>query len=115
MVIHSTYYSEIEFTRLLSNKACLTILDFNIRNIRSNFDELYLFIKRVNISNPISAICLNECWLSEYTPISDLHLPNYNMYHKRGNHKGHGHYGLIVYIHEQFKCKELTVEQESTA
>ena len=53
----SPYYSETEFTRLLSYKPGLTILDLNIRNIRSNFDELELFINRVNITNPISAIC----------------------------------------------------------
>ena len=114
-VKHSPYYSEIEFSRLLSTKAGLTILDLNIRNIRSNFDELELFIDRVNISNPISAICLNECWLGENTPISDIQLPNYNMFIQRGTHKGHGHCGLIIYIHDQFICKEITVYQECTA
>ena len=114
-VKHSPYYSEAEFTRLLSTKAGLTILDLNIRNIRSNFDELELFINRVNISNPISAICLNECWLGENTPISDIHLPNYTMFIKKGNLKGHGHCGLIIYIHEQFVCKEVAIYEESTA
>ena len=33
--------------------------------IKAKFDELEAFINRVNTSNPISLICLQECWLDE--------------------------------------------------
>ena len=32
---------------------------------KAKFDELEAFINRVNTSNPISLICLQECWLDE--------------------------------------------------
>ena len=114
-IVHSPYYSETEFIRLVSTKAGLTILDLNIRNIRLNLDELELFLNRINILNPISAICLNECWIGENTPLSDLQIPNYNMFFQRGTHKGHGHCGLIIYVHEQFNCKQVALCQDATA
>ena len=86
----------------------------NIQNIYSKFDEFQSFIDTVNASNPISAICLNECWIGENSDISSLKLPNYNMFIKRGNRKGHGHCGLVIYVHDQFKATELTINQEST-
>ena len=72
------------------------MIDLNINllcNIRSNFDELEMFINRVNIKNPI---CLIECWLNETSPLSDIHIPNYNMLFRRGNHKVHRHCDLII-------------------
>ena len=50
---HSTYYGE-----LLTNKAGYTILSINIQSINAKFDEFEAFINRMNVTNPISAICL---------------------------------------------------------
>ena len=44
--------------------------------------------------------------LDENTPISDIQLQNYTMFYQRGNHKGHDHCGLIIYVHEQYKYKK---------
>ena len=74
-----------------------------------------MFVNRVNISSPISAICLNECWLTEKCDQSTIHLPNYQMFYQRGTREGHSHCGLIIYVHEQFTCREITVSNESTA
>ena len=66
IVKHSAYYDENDFSSMLSNKAGLTILSGNIQSIfKAKFDELETFINRVNTSNPISLICLQECWLDE--------------------------------------------------
>ena len=48
-------------TKLLNKKAGLTILSANIQCVRAKFDDLDSFIDRVNITNPISVICLQEC------------------------------------------------------
>ena len=61
---HSPYYSETQFINFLSQKAGLCILDLNIQNIFSKFDELESFVHRANATNPIAVICLNECWLN---------------------------------------------------
>ena len=54
VIKHSPYYSENQFTELLKKKSGLCILDLNIRNMYANFDELCLFIDRVNTSNQLA-------------------------------------------------------------
>ena len=73
-----------------------------------------LFLDRVSVSNTISAICLNECWIKENSDLSTLNIPNYNMFCLRGNREGHGHCGLVIYVHDQFKATNITLSQEST-
>ena len=114
IIKHSPFYSEKQFTELITKKAGLCILDLNIRNIYTNFDEFQLFIERVNILNPISAICLNECWIKPDSDLSSINLPNYNMFCLRGNRAGHGHCGLVIYVHTQFKSSNVILHQEST-
>ena len=114
IIKHSPYYGEKQFSKLLNNKPGLCILDLNIANIFTKFDLFKSFIERVNISNYISAICLNECWIKEDSHMSGLDLPNYQMFFQRGNRVGHGHCGLVIYVHEQFQCKEIFINQEHT-
>ena len=68
----------------------------NICNAFTKFDELELFIQRVNTHNPVSVICLNECWLNEKSVVSTLHLPDYNMFYQISRCPGHLHRGLIT-------------------
>ena len=81
IVKHSAYYGENDFSSMLANKAGLTILSGNIQSIKAKFDELEAFINRVNTSNPISLICLQECWLDEKNieSIAMFNLKDYNM------------------------------------
>ena len=115
IIKHSPFYSEAQFTQLLTTQAGLCILNLNIRNIYTNLEEFRFFIDRVSISSPISAICLNECWIKADSDLSSLNIPNYNMFCLRGSREGHGHCGLVIYIHEQFNAKNISFNQESTA
>ena len=54
---HSPFYSELQFTDLISSHAGFSILDMNICNAFAKFDELEIFIQRVNSTNPVSIIC----------------------------------------------------------
>ena len=56
VIKHSPYYSETQFIDLLSQKAGLCILDLNVQNIFTKFDELESFVHRANATNPISVI-----------------------------------------------------------
>ena len=60
VIKHLPYFSETSFINLLASNEDLTVLDLNVCNAFTKFDELELFIERVNINNPISVICLNE-------------------------------------------------------
>ena len=102
IIKHSPFYGQEKFADLIRNSAGLSILDLNIQNIYSKFDELACFIQHINITHSISAICLIECWLSEVNDVAGLHLEGYSMFFQRGNRVGHGHCGLVTYIHERF-------------
>ena len=58
---HFPYYSENQFINIIPKDTELSILDMNICNAYTKFDELELFIQRTNVSNPVSIIYLNEC------------------------------------------------------
>ncbi len=108
---HSPYYSEQQFASLLTSQNGLSILNLNICNVFTKFDELESFVCRVNVANPISVICLNECWLSERSDVSMIHLQNYKMVYQVGTCAGHSHCGLIIYVHDQFNCNEINITQ----
>ena len=111
---HSPFYSELQFTDLISSHADFSILDMNICNAFAKFDELEIFIQRVNSTNPESIICLNKCWLNDQSAVSILHLPNYNMFYQTGKCPGHSHCGLITYVHEMFRSEEVIIDQTAT-
>ena len=48
----------------------------NIATAFTKFDELEAFIHRVNKGNPISVICLNECWLRPDTGLKIFFFKN---------------------------------------
>ena len=54
--------------------------DLNVQNVFTKFDELESFVNRVNETHPISAICLNECWINDIDSMTGLNLPNYQMF-----------------------------------
>ena len=60
-------------------------------------------------------ICLNECWLNAESDISDINLPNYDMFVQRGERLGHGHCGQITYVHKDYRVSELNPMQQHTA
>ena len=64
IIKQSPFYDQAKFADLIRKSAGLSILDLNIQNIFSKFDELVCFIQTINIKHPISVICLNECWIS---------------------------------------------------
>ena len=98
---HSPFYSESQFTDLISSNAGLSILDMHICNTFTKFDELELFIQRVNRRHSIRTICLNECFLTS----------NYNMFYQIGKCPGHSHCGLITYVHDTFRSEEVHIDQ----
>ena len=61
----------------------------------------------MNIINPISAICLQECWLGDADNVTMFNLENYEMTFLPKCCCAHG--GLIIYVHfEQFECRVMT-------
>ena len=56
------------FQKRLVEKTGLSILSVNIQSVNAKFDEFQYFINRMNVTNPLSAICLQECWPCSLLP-----------------------------------------------
>ena len=110
IIRHSPYYNETQFKQLISNKAGICILDLNVQNVFTKFDELESFVNRVKETHPISAICLNKCWINDIDLITGLNLPNYHMFFQSGNRQGHRHCSLVIYVHNQFNANDITAQ-----
>ena len=79
VIKHSHYYGETDFSKLLVKKPGLSILSVIIQSVNAKFDEFESFVSRINLINPISAICLQECWLGDADNITMFNLENYEM------------------------------------
>ena len=106
IIKHSPYYGEIDFSNLLVENPGFSILSMNIQSVNAKFDEFQSFVSRMNIINPISAICLQECWLGDADNVTMFNLENYEMTFLPKSCCAHG--GLIIYVHKQFECRVMT-------
>ena len=106
VIKHSPYYGETDFSKLLVHKAGFSILCLNIQSVNANFDEFQLFVNRMNLTNPISVICLQECWLSAMDNVTMFNLDGYKLFSQPNQYCAHG--GLIIYVHKQFAATVLT-------
>ena len=106
IIKHSPYYGETDFSNLLVEKPGFSILSMNIQSVNAKFDEFQSFVSRMNIINPISAICLQECWLGDADNVTMFNLENYEMTFLPKSCCAHG--GLIINVHKQFECRMMT-------
>ena len=58
VINHAPYFGKADFSKLLIRKSGLCIRSVNIQCSNTKFDEFQSFINRMNLTNPISAICL---------------------------------------------------------
>ena len=59
----------------------------------------------MNLTNPISAICLQECWLSAMDNVTMFKLDGCELFSQPNQCCAHG--GLIIYVHKQFTVTVL--------
>ena len=108
LIPHSSYFDTDQICNLATSKQhCFSILSSNIESINAKFGELEIFIEQLNQVNnfKLSAICLQESWLSTDDDISPFQLDGYTCISqgKTCSNKG----GLIIYLNETFKYKPL--------
>ena len=60
----------------------------------------------MNLTNPISAICLQKCWLRDVDNVTMFNLDAYELFSQPNQCCAHG--GLIIYVRKQFSCNVLT-------
>ena len=113
-IIQSSYYNLNTFFNVCNqNYNKFSILSTNAESINAKFGELTAFIHMLNEKSfKFSAICLQECWLSNHFDMSLLHLDGYHsiyQYSKTCSTKG----GLIIYLSSDFDY-ELILNYDSS-
>ena len=78
--------------------------------------ELICFVQNVNTQHPISAICLNECWISQENETAGLQKDITCFFKGEiGLAMTTVECGLIIYIHETFLSQEVIIENVNTS
>ena len=106
VIKHSSHNSETDFSKLLVHMAGFTILSLNIQYINAKLDEFQLFVNKMNLTNPTSVICFQECWLSVMNNVTMFNLDGYELFSQPNQCCAHG--DLIIYVHKQFAATVLT-------
>ena len=99
VIVHSPYYPEADFQNVLKLNNTLSIMSLNCQSINAKFDEIQLFIDRINTSGSLGILCLQESWTNINKDISLFELPGYTLYHQGKQSCKHG--GLLVYAHNR--------------
>ena len=110
----SNYHDIDDFldNQLFRKKNQFKILSFNAESIFSKIDSIKIFLEMLKSKNIIfDAICVNECWLESFG--EDLNLMGYSSFHLpcKVSMKG----GLVTYINENYRTKELDLYEDSTS
>ena len=111
VIEHSPYYSEADFQNVLKLNNTLSIMSLNCQSINAKFDEVQLFIDRINKSGSLGILCLQESWTDINDDISLFELPGYTLYHQGKQCCKHG--GLLVYVHNRYKVELLNINFQS--
>ena len=72
------------------------MISLNCQSLNAKFDELKLFIERINENNPIGIVALRETWLSEDNSVAPFFLDDCHLVSIGKHCCGHG--GLMIYI-----------------
>ena len=107
IIKHSPYYSESDFHNQQFKKGNFSMLSLNCQSINAKFDEVQLFMDRINRIAEVSVLCLQETWISDRDDISLFQLSHYKLLHRGKQCCKHG--GLFIYVHDRFNVESLNL------
>lgn len=104
---NSPYYDENGLIEILKSKQNIfSLITLNCQSLNAKYDQIKLFIELLkNSSTNVSAICIQETWLSDASDAALLQLENYNFISRGKSCSAHG--GVAIYLHEMFEYKIL--------
>ena len=107
---NSPYYKSEEFINLMESKRdTFSIISLNVQSLNAKFSQLHAYIELYRNSHvDISALCLQETWLSDTSDTSLLQLDGYNLISRGKACSGHG--GVAIYLRNEFTYDILEIE-----
>ena len=82
----------------------LKILNLNVQFLYPKLDEIRLLV----LESEPDILRLTETWLNDSHTNSEIHIPNYNLYHKDW---ADGCGGVILYTHSRLETNLITLSQ----
>ena len=103
VIKHSAYYNIHHFKILVAEKnKHFSVLSLNIQSVNAKIDELSAFVSSLqDIHYKFNVICLQECWISNLTDLSNIQLPGYDRIAQGKSSSKNG--GLITYVDNRFQ------------
>ena len=99
---NSSYYDIDDFIKLTMNYSeQFSIFSSSVESINAKFNELQVLISLLNKKIKFSAICLQECWLSDNFDKLLLHINGYHCIFQRNTCSAKG--GLVIYLSDNFE------------
>jgi len=111
---NSFYYSNEKFGHLLDEKKdSFIILSLNCQSLNAKYELLKTYVENFNSNhcNKLSAVCLQETWLTEDSDLTLLQLDGYNLIAVSGTCSAHS--GTAIYLHDSYTFKELEFQNNS--
>ena len=99
-----SYYTEQKFIHSISKKKGFSLIHFNARSLKSNFQSIQETLK--NISYSFDVIAISETWLDENSDEDIFSIEGFKLYHTYRTHKKGG--VVALFVNNQLKCKILT-------
>ena len=80
----------------------VSVFSLNIQSVNAKIDELAAFVNSLqDIHYKFNVICLQECWISNLTDLSNIQLPGYDCITQGKSCSKNG--GLIIYVDNRFQ------------
>ena len=97
------YFTNDEFNAKFKCCDSLSIIHFNCRSIKANFDNMYKYLESLQIK--FDVIAVSETWLTEHDDINDFILPDYEILSINRTNKRGG--GVMLYISNNIEYEKL--------
>ena len=113
IIKYSPYFDEIKLKNEFKDKTdTFKVLSLNCESINAKFDQLVIKLKQLACCGiEFSVICLQETWLSNTSDLSLLTIEGFNLISQGRKCTTRG--GLMIYIKEDLKFKELKLDNNS--
>jgi hypothetical protein len=98
------YYTDEQFNKKFKKEKGLSVIHFNARSLRKNFDKIEKYI--FELDHLFDVIAISETWLDTRFDPNEFQLKGYEMYREDRTCKRGG--GVAIYIKDHLKCKVLS-------
>ena len=110
---NSPFFNNSEFINFLSTKNnSFIILSLNAQSLNAKYDTIKTYIDMYNeCDTKISAICLQETWLTTDSDTSLLQMAGYNLVHRGKSCSAHG--GVAIYLDNNLQYEVINISENS--